>query len=358
MSEDSASAWQGRHTELASWAYRHLVVRHDVWGGYYLRTSGDLPEVRTWTKPMEDNRGRVLLTEKIIDRHFRLADVDSIIGLHSTSADNHSLVGTLDVDQHGPGSSTAEVNQAAALSWYVALRGLGFHPLLWSSNGKGGYHLDLILAERIPTHRLYQFMRALSQDHVHHGLGHAPEHFPKQPQIPPGGCGNWSRLVGKHYRHAHWAEVWDGSVWLSGHAAVDHILSLSGDDPNLVPDVPPPPPRRPVRPVWTPAREEGKPVGRFKSLADRVAAYMARMPHRGEGQGRDDLAYKAACYLVRDMKLSDDVALQWLQRWDAGNTPPKGEQALRKCIASAHNYGGALYGSGRIVASLARKRTE
>ena len=62
-------------------------------------------------------------------------------------------------------------------------------------------------------------------------------------------------------------------------------------------------------------------------------------------------------YLVRDMRLADDVALQWLERWDAGNRPPKGEKALRKVIASAHAYGRATYGSGRITISLARKQT-
>jgi hypothetical protein len=71
------------------------------------------------------------------------------------------------------------------------------------------------------------------------------------------------------------------------------------------------------------------------------------LPHRAEGQGRDDVAYHFACWLVRDMRLPDEAALGWLRLWDAGNRPPKGEGALRKVVANAHAYGRNPYGQGR-----------
>jgi hypothetical protein len=39
---------------------------------------------------------------------------------------------------------------------------------------------------------------------------------------------------------------------------------------------------------------------------------MARLPNLGEGQGRDDVAYRFGCWLVRDLALSDSEALTWL----------------------------------------------
>ena len=73
---------------------------------------------------------------------------------------------------------------------------------------------------------------------------------------------------------------------------------------------------------------------------------MAKVPNLSEGQGRDDVAYHFAAFLVRDLGLCDEFALGWLARWDAGNSPPKGEARLREIIASAHAYGRRPYGAG------------
>jgi hypothetical protein len=83
------------------------------------------------------------------------------------------------------------------------------------------------------------------------------------------------------------------------------------------------------------------------NVSRRIAAYAARLPNLAAGQGRDDVAYHFACFLARDMALPDDVALAWLARWDAGNSPPKGPAALREILGNAHAYGRAAYGCGR-----------
>src|SRR5262249_36473977 len=75
-------------------------------------------------------------------------------------------------------------------------------------------------------------------------------------------------------------------------------------------------------------------------------AYLTKLPNLGEGQGRDDVAYNFACFLVRDLCLDDVKALRWLRGWDRGNTPPKGDERLAEIIASAHAYGQRAYGSG------------
>src|SRR5262249_23935538 len=81
-------------------------------------------------------------------------------------------------------------------------------------------------------------------------------------------------------------------------------------------------------------------------LARRISAYLARLPNLSEGQGRDDVAFHFAAFLVRKLQLSDDQALSWLSQWDSKNNPPKGGHRLREIIANAHRYGRSDYGSG------------
>jgi hypothetical protein len=82
-------------------------------------------------------------------------------------------------------------------------------------------------------------------------------------------------------------------------------------------------------------------------LADRIEVYRKKLPNLSAGQGRDDVAYRFAAFLVRDAAVSDDVAMEWLSLWDQGNRPPKGEQRLRQILDSAHRYGRHAYGAGR-----------
>jgi hypothetical protein len=58
------------------------------------------------------------------------------------------------------------------------------------------------------------------------------------------------------------------------------------------------------------------------------------------------VAFGFAAFLVRDLALTDDVALDWLSRWDAGNRPPKGRDRLVEIIQSAHAYGQRPVGCG------------
>jgi hypothetical protein len=137
--------------------------------------------------------------------------------------------------------------------------------------------------------------------------------------------------------------VWSGSCWLADDDAVEFILSLEGDDPSLLPNDLPSETNR-----EEPASRRS--IGRLNcgtgALERRIAAYAAKLPNLGEGQGRDDVAYHFACWLVRDLQLPNETALDWLQRWDKGNTPPKGEARLKEILASAHQYGQRAYGSG------------
>jgi putative DNA primase/helicase len=131
----SREAWHARAPELADWTAARLVNRTDACGGYY---HGG-PVTR-----------RVAVNRALLARHYRAEGVRDVIGLHSADAGNLGRWGALDIDLHGGDDPVrAEANRLAALHWYGVLVRQGFHPLLTGSNGKGGFHLRVLLAEAI-----------------------------------------------------------------------------------------------------------------------------------------------------------------------------------------------------------------
>jgi hypothetical protein len=345
-------AWAAESEALATWGWEHLVNRTDVWGGYnrvedrkkvVTRHNGTVGELgATTTRPAKAKRGQVLLTRAALERHFRARGPLDVVGLHSTSPGNTSKWFALDIDWHGPASTAPEVNLAAALAWHRELSAAGFSPLLTDSNGAGGYHLLALLDAPAPTPRVFAFLRRLVAGHARHGLPKPPEAFPKQAAIMPGRYGNWLRLPGRHHTRGHSSKVWDGTRWLDGAAAAEFILALPAAPVALLPEAPAPAPA-PRQALRKYAATPGD------NLSARAAAYMARLPNLAEGQGRDDVGYRFVCFLVRDLRLADDIALSWLARWDAGNSPPKGEARLREILASAHQYGTRPYGCGLLA---------
>jgi hypothetical protein len=331
---NGAAAWHQRAAELARWLWDRYVIRTDVWGGYVALAERDKERTRadgtkyklgpTCTRPAVSKRGLIALTASVLERHCRATRAEHVAGIHTTSPNNLCRFGMIETDWHGPESTGPEINWRATLTLYKRLRTLGFKPLLWDSNGKGGYHLDVLFRSPVPSRRLFWFLRDVVKDFKALGLPARPETFPKQSELRPredgrGRYGNWCRLPGRHHTSNHWARVWDGSTFLEGADAVEYMLGLTGDDPELVPD----------------------------DVAFRVRAYMAKLPHLAEGQGRDDVAYTFAAWLGRDMELAEPDVLRWLGEWDAGNCPPKGPERLREILANAHTYGQNGYGSAR-----------
>jgi hypothetical protein len=331
--EGNPAAWADWADELAEWAWDRLVNRVDRWGRY-----GD---GGTWTAPGLSQRGRVLLTLADLVRHFRAAGRDDVLGLHSTSPDNSCLWVALDIDKHADdGGNDASANLAAALAWHARAKSLGFRPLLYGSNGKGGYHLRILFREAIPAPRAFTFARWLAADHARHGLPAMPERFPKQPDVRRcgKGLGNWLRTPGRHYKRDYWSEFWDGYRWLSGDDAARWLLSFTGDSPNLIPRL-----ADPVQPAYRPFNPA---LASRHDLATRITRYVAKVPNLGTGQGRDDNGYRLACWLRRDMQLCDDEARPWLEMWDGGNSPPKGDKEISKWLANAMHYGQRPVGCG------------
>src|SRR5262245_3005932 len=150
-----AAAWAAHAGELAEWAWARLANRTDVWGAYrpladrgktYLKPDGSEGKLgNSWTAPLPSRRGRVALTADVLRQHFAATLPEHVVGLHTTTPENTSRWGAVEVDWHGPTSTAPEVNWRAAGHWFNELRRMGFRPLLTDSNGRGGYHLDVLL---------------------------------------------------------------------------------------------------------------------------------------------------------------------------------------------------------------------
>jgi hypothetical protein len=335
------AAWRQNAERLAEWAWDRLVNRRDVWGGYYRAVGGATQQT---THPRKADRGRAKLRIADLARHFAARQTRDVIGTHSTSPDNTSLWGGIDIDWHGQTSPPPAVNLAAALHWYVRLGDLGIRPLLTDSNGAGSFHLLAVFAAPVATAKVFHFLRWLTQDYQAVALSARPETFPKQARIDPARCGNWLRVFGRHHTRQHWSRVWDGAQWLAGEPAVAFILALKGDDPGLIPAVALAAPPGPDRATAPPKRSVQMPAGHFEQ---RIRAYLEKLPAGlGEGQHRDDYGFTFAAFLVRDLNLSDAEALPWMEIWDGRNAAPKGTARLQELLKNARTYGRNAYGAG------------
>jgi putative DNA primase/helicase len=234
-----ARAWRDRSPELTDHVLKYLVNRTDIFGRYGKHGPFTAKDGLTWAK---------------IDRHIRPVTPSDIIGLHSTLAieaegpDGQPIVNctcrwvAVDIDHHGSGPSPPQ-NAEAAKHWHQKAAALGFRPLTYQSNGRGGYRLLIIFSEPIPAAHAYAFVRWLISDWRELGLTAEPEYFPRQKKIRPlndpndakGACGNWLRLFGRHHSREHHSRFWDGQNVLFGDAAVDWVLDHRGDDSALIP---------------------------------------------------------------------------------------------------------------------------
>ncbi|MDE2097141.1 MAG: hypothetical protein KGL39_07835 [Patescibacteria group bacterium] len=364
-----SQAWLDRAHELVRWTQQRMVNRTDVWGGYCRLDKRSKEFPGAFTKPSLSKRGKRALGYGTLFWSFGAGCYDintapeRLVGLHAISQENTSLWGAVDVDWHGPDSTSPGINLAAALGWFDKLTSLGFKPLLTDSNGKGGYHIRVLFSEAISSATVYAFMGWLVSDYAKYGMTAPPETFPKQPAVDERTqFGNWLRLPGRHHTRDYWSSVWDGTKWLEGGAAIEFILSLKGDSAHLVPaesvtfgmERYPERQNRICSGSGSPSIDiapRGSTITTGSAddpISRRIQAYIAKLPNLNDGQGRDHIAYQLAGWLVRDLALSDSDALSWLGQWDSGNRPPKGTGRLAEIIANVHHYGRSSYGAGLV----------
>lgn len=242
--------WVARAPELAEWAMERLVNRKDVWGQYTVLTPAERRrEGRSYkavTLPRVEMRGHDMVTIDKLTRHFasRHHRKPQIIGLHTTSKEGTCKWFGIDIDMHDDMKADAEDharrNLNGAVNWWKELQGRGYDPLLFDTNGNGGYHLWTLLAEPAPAEDVYGMVKEMAERWAANGLSEEPETFPKQ--YKEDHLGVWFRLPGLHHSNYHYAKVWSGDdwledPWLEGNAAIDVMLSCQPGPPPPKADV-------------------------------------------------------------------------------------------------------------------------
>jgi len=230
--------WRDASERLTLWTNDRLVNRTDVYRGYKLPHNRFLGELITYTKPfLEEAREFGSLTRIIVDGHYRGDDPGGLVGLHAISIDNTSRWFVINVDQQNAnGAILADANANAAFGWHEELQQLEFRPLLLDANGVGGYHVLVCLSDEVPSQTVHAFVSEVVNNFAEYSLTQAPEVYPSEPDVNPHRpYGSWWRLPGKHHTREFWTKVWDGSRWLENQEAIEAILSVTGDSPDLIP---------------------------------------------------------------------------------------------------------------------------
>ncbi len=230
--ERIADEWRERASELANWTLKHLINRTDVWGRYLKKQHRE--NVRgeknnAITAPFRDERGKVFLGLSSLEKHFKAKDGGGVLGIHSASSDGSSRWIGIDIDLHDEDnlSVTPEGNFVAASAWREKLVEMGFDPLLFDSNGRGGFHIWIVFEHPMRTNSVRRFAEQLVSDYDVKGLDSPPDLFPAN--YPYGRYGSWLRLPGRHHTHQHYSRVWNDEPWadepwLEGHDAIDRML--------------------------------------------------------------------------------------------------------------------------------------
>jgi hypothetical protein len=324
MLDLTGNAWRREAGRLAQWTEERLVNRTDVYGSYLPAGSRQAGKGNNYTAPANKGLRRPgTLTGEIIEEHYRGYDQGSLIGLHAISPDCTCRWFLIDIDQHGEDrAALAAANAKAAFGWYAELQRRGFHPLLLDSNGRGGYHLLVVLSEAVASQRVHAFATQFVQDYAARGLIQAPEVFPKQPDVnEQRRYGNWARLPGRHHTRDHWTKVWDGKNWLDDQAAVDAILGVKGDPPDLVPAVSCDRPRR----VGV-----GQPRPRYESAYD-GDDWLEILQGKEPGSRHQSLLQLAGFLLGKRLPPSvvEEICVIWNE---ARNDPPRDEEHVRQTV--------------------------
>lgn len=253
--------WAQRAAELADWAMQRLVNRQDVWGQYSVLTPAERRRsgktYKAMTLPVKDKRGPAMVTLDKLTRHFasRHLRKPQIIGLHAKSPQASSKWFAIDIDLHDENAAQAEDharrNLNGALGWCRQFQRAGYDPMLFNSNGYGGFHIWVLLAEPAPTEAVFAYVKSIVSQWERAGLDEEPETFPKK--VKDDSIGSWFRLPGLHHSREVYSSLWSwdewlDDPWLEGHAAIDAMLeNIPGPPPPTVTGVDVTAPRKTLR---------------------------------------------------------------------------------------------------------------
>ncbi len=331
-----AKGWNARRTALAQWSMKWLVNRTDACGAYTPVDVRETPGNDGKPIPVSYTDKRELTLQRLQAHFSTWAKPEDVIGLHTISLDDDCKVVSIDVDAHASEVSeeTRERNRRYVNAKIIQLDQIGLRPLVWETNGKGGYHIDVIFSEPIPAAIAYRLGLWIVRDWQEYGFVSQPESFPKQPSRN-GKYGNWLRLIGRHHTRDFWATVYDhdSGEFLSGEAAAMAVLSHPPVSPSAIPAEATVETKEEERRRTRPQREYTASTG---DLMKRAAAYLKQIPPAISKQSGHDQTFKAAIAMAR-FGLPKQDAFDLMSDWNLDCDPPWSDADLWHKIDDAYD---------------------
>lgn len=228
-----AEEWVRYADDLAAWAMERLVNRRDVWSQYTLKNG----KISVVMLPISERRklGTDMVTLNKLHRHFCGKSPAHLIGLHSISDHSTCKWFAIDVDLHDPSvpnaDEIADANFEAASTWAERLRSAGMDPMLFDSNGAGGYHVWVLLDKEYKLADVYDFADNLRSDWADFGLERKPEQFPPKRAVEPDDLPYTLRTPGRHHTRHHYTRLWNFDAtdaeneWLEGGDAIEAMIA-------------------------------------------------------------------------------------------------------------------------------------
>src|SRR5947208_5371204 len=228
-----AEEWLRYADRLAEWTMEHLVNRRDVWSQYIVKNG----EVGVVMLPVKERRksGAEMVTMNKLRRHFSGRAISHLIGLHSISDHSTCKWFAIDIDLHDetvPDADEVAVNNlAAAMEWSGKLRELGMDPIVFDSNGVGGYHIWTLLDRQHPLEDTYNCAAEMRSNWEELGLPRKPEIFPPKPHVEQDDLPYGLRLPGRHHYRQYYSRVYNFDAlegeneWLEGGEAIEVMLA-------------------------------------------------------------------------------------------------------------------------------------
>jgi hypothetical protein len=228
-----AEEWLNYADRLAEWTMEHLVNRRDVWSQYIVKNG----EVSVVMLPVKERRksGAEMVTMNKLRRHYSGRAISHLIGLHSISDHSTCKWFAVDIDLHDENIVNADeiaaANFNAAMEWSGNLRDLGMDPIVFDSNGVGGYHIWTLLDREYPLEETYNFADELRSNWQELDLQRKPEIFPPKPAVTDDDLPYGLRLPGRHHYRQFYSRVYNFDAfegeneWLDGGEAIEVMLA-------------------------------------------------------------------------------------------------------------------------------------